>query len=46
MPEIENITYTAKCKHEVVWCAEKKKSCKAAAIFGVKRQQHSTVAVA
>jgi len=28
-------TYTAKFKREVIWCAEDKENCKAAAIFGV-----------
>jgi transposase-like protein len=31
----KRLSYTAKFKHEVIWCAEEKGNCKAAAIFGV-----------
>jgi hypothetical protein len=31
----KRLSYTAKFKREVIWCAEEKGNCKAAAIFGV-----------
>jgi hypothetical protein len=31
----KRLSYTAKFKHEVIWCAKEKGNRKAAAIFGV-----------
>jgi hypothetical protein len=31
----KRLSYTAKCKREVIWCSEEKGNRKAAAIFGV-----------
>jgi hypothetical protein len=30
----KRLSYMAKFKHEVVWCAEEKGNCRAGAIFG------------
>jgi hypothetical protein len=31
----KRLSYTAKFKREVIWCAEEKGNCKATAIYGV-----------